>query len=126
VIENPRRGIANLLHRQPHAACDLVDAFGAAHVCGLAHARNGGQRSFEHPNDLAERDFVGPTSKKVTAAFTFLALDDSVPLQLEQDGFQEFLWYRVAFGEIGDQYRSRSCFFSENQQRFQSVLGFAR
>ena len=126
VIENPRRGIAHFFHREADAAAIFVGALAALHVGGLADARHGGQRPFEDADDLTERDFVGFAAEEVAPALAFLAVDEAVALELEQDRLEEFLGDGVAARQVRHEDGTATLFAREGEKRLEAVFGLPR
>src|SRR5512134_828634 len=85
VIENSCRRITYLLHRNPHAARLLIDTLVTLHVRRLTDARHGCKRPLQHANHLAKRNLGGASAEEVPPTLPFLALDDPVTLELEEN-----------------------------------------
>src|SRR4030095_14471333 len=92
VVENPRRGVADFLHREPYAAGLFVRTFVASSIRGLADAGRQGKGAFQDPDHLPDRDFRRFAAEDVTAPLPFFAVQQAGPFQLEKDGLKKFLW----------------------------------
>ena len=125
VIEDPGRGVADLFHRDPHAARLFVGTFVASSICGLADARRQGKRTFEHPNHLADGDFGRFAAQHVAAPLPLLAVQQAGAFQLEEDGFKKLPGQPLAIRKLGNEHRPAIRLFGEHEQRFQAVFRLA-
>ena len=91
VVENPGRGVADFLHREPYAAPLFVGTFVASSIRRLADARCQRKRPFQYPNHLPDRDFSGFPAQDIAAAFALFAVQQAGTFQLEEDCLEKFL-----------------------------------
>jgi len=119
------QSVAHFLHREPDATGPFLDTLSALHIGHLADARHQGQRSFEHPDDLAEGNLGRLAAQQVAAALPFLAVQEPVALQLQEDRLEKLLREPLPLRKLGDEYRSVVGLFGEHQHRFQAVFRLA-
>ena len=122
VIKDMCGRVADFLHRQPHAARILLKTLVAAHVGGLADAWHQRQRPVERPDHLTDRDVSRPPAEDISAGATFLALDETVVLQLQENGFEELLRKSLPLSEFRRLNGTASGLIRQDEQRFQPVF----
>ncbi len=121
VIQDLGRGVANLLHRESHAARLFVEAFRAPHVRGLAHARHSSERPIEYANHFGECNLGRIATEKIPSTFALLAFDQALALQVEKDGFQKLLGESLTCSEVGDEDGPLAGFSRQHQQSLQRI-----
>ena len=118
VIEDPGRGVADLLHREPYAARLFVGTFVASSIRGLADARGQSQRPFEYPNHLPHGDFSGFPAQDIAAAFALFAVQQAGTFQLEQDCLEKFLRQTLPVRKLGNEHWPAVRLLGEHEERF--------
>src|SRR2546423_1612446 len=88
-VEDPGSSVAHVFHHHPDPAGAFVSAFPAAHVGGFADARDRSQWPFHCTENLTYGDFARVAYKKIAAAFSLAALQDSLVSEFEQYELQE-------------------------------------
>jgi len=123
-IEDSCGRIANVLHQEANAAGLFIAALLALFVRGLADTGQRSERSFEHPQHKSNRQEIRGLAQGIAAAFAFLAAQDSVVFEFQQDQFEKSLGYMLALSNLGDEHRPIAVFLAQNQQRLQRIFGF--
>src|SRR5262245_44340549 len=85
VVDNIRHRITYFFHHQANAAGFFILAFVAWNIGRLADAGNRRQRPIQHANYASKLNGFWLSPKKIPAAFAFLALQDTVILEFEED-----------------------------------------
>ena len=125
-IENGRRAVAHRAEDLLHLAGPVVSAIRAPTILRLADARKQGQRPFHQPHHTAKGNGFGALRKLVSTASPTLTADQSIALQLDENGFQE-LARNSASGRNGGRRKARArgkC--GKFQQGLQRVTSFLR
>ena len=105
MIEDVRRGVADLFHRPPHAARRFVNALFTSSIGRLADARHKRKWAVKDTNNLADGDVGRLAPQGIAPASSLLALQQAVTLQVEENGFEKLLRNPLLFCQIRDQYR---------------------
>ena len=124
-VEDAGDGVAHIEHQHPQAAVGLVGT-GAFLVGGLAHAADGGERTVDAADDLADGNLAGGLREPVAAELAAHAGDEASLLQRLHDLFEELDRELLVVGQLGDLHQ-RALHFDgdpEIDERAEGVFAF--
>jgi hypothetical protein len=99
VLQDIRDCVSCFPHQMPQPAGIHVTTVDAQPKPRNAGARRQRQRPIHDPNDVGNRDRRRLAREAMSAKRAATAVDQSIVTQLNQDRFEEFAWYHLAFGD---------------------------
>jgi hypothetical protein len=122
-VKDSSHRVADLLHDHSSPAESVIGALVTLAVGGFAGAGQRRQRTFDQADDVADGDFGRRFGQHVPAALAFLAGDESLAFEIEEDIFEELLRDCFFRRDFCNECRPLAVVSGQRVERPQAILG---